>query len=136
MNRSGTAHPLALGAAFLVIAVATLCWLAWFKSYPRGTGFDDLSGVAVPFALIGLTALWLIVRALLHGRVQWRTITVVVVAFAFALAPVIIYCGPVACFAPGPSKFMGWFIVIGVAVAALAHHWALEAASRKPRAEG
>jgi hypothetical protein len=38
---------------------------------------------------------------------------------------VIGYCGPVACFAPGPSRLMGWFVLGGVAIAALLHHLVL-----------
>jgi hypothetical protein len=110
----------------VVFVVVSGLWLTHYKSYPRGTGFDDLTGVFVPFALLVLTGLWLVVRALLHGRVHWRTVTVVVVALAFALAPVIVYCGPVSCFAPGPNRLMGWFVVGGVALAALVHHLVLE----------
>ncbi|CAN5313419.1 hypothetical protein BH10PSE9_BH10PSE9_18430 [soil metagenome] len=116
------AHLAAVAASIVVVIVVSALWLIHFKTYPRGTGFDDLSGVVVPFALLGLTALWLVVRALLEGRLRWRVVTVFIVALAFALAPVLLYCGPVACFMPGPQKYMGWFLVLGVAVAALAHH--------------
>ena len=48
-----------------------------------------------------------------------------------ALAYVItaVYCGPVACFQPGPNRLMGWFVVLGVAAAALVHQVVLEATS-------
>ncbi len=120
------AHVLAgLAALALVVAVGAL-WLLHYRSYPRGTGFDDLTGVFVPFVLLILTGLWLIIRALLEHRLRWRSLTVFITALAFALAPVVLYCGPVACFAPGPNRFMGWFVVIGVALGALVHHLVLK----------
>jgi len=122
MNRTVLAHILATGAALAVAIVVGAAWLIHFKSYPRGTGFDDLTGVFVPFVLLLLIGIWFFVRALLEHRVRWRTLTVFITALAFALAPVFIYCGPVACFAPGPTRFMGWFVVAGVVVAALVHH--------------
>ena len=122
MKRPIGAHLLALLAALVVVVAVSAVWLMHFKSYPRGTGFDGLTGIFVPFVLLVLSGLWLLVRTLLHRRVRWRTVTVAITALAFALAPVILNCGPTACFTPGPEKMMGWFVVIGVVLAALVHH--------------
>jgi hypothetical protein len=134
VSRPARAHVAAIAASAVVVVAVSALWLMHFRTYPGGSGFDDLSSVYVPFALLGLSALWLVVRALLEGRFRWRVVTVFIVSLAFALAPVLIYCGPVACFIPGPQKYMGWFLVIGVAVAALAHHIVLGRVAAKQAA--
>ena len=129
MNRPVRAHVWSLLAAFAVIVVVSALWLAWYRSFPRGTGFDDLTGIVVPFGLLFLTAVWLIVRTVAHGRMNWHVVTVIVAALALAYGQVAIYCGPFACFTPGSTRMMGWFLVGGAVVVALVHHFVLNAAS-------
>ncbi len=125
-HRPVRAHVWAFLASLLAAVVVSALWLAHYKTYPRGTGFDDLTGIFVPFVILVLVGLWLVLRAVLHGRVRWKVVTVAITSLAFALAPVIVYCGPVSCFAPGPNRLMGWFVVAGVALAALVHHVVLD----------
>jgi hypothetical protein len=129
MNRPILAHVWSLLAALAIIVIVSALWLAWYRTFPRGTGFDDLSGVAVPFGLLFLTAVWLVVRAVAHGRMNWHIVTVSVAALALAYGQVAIYCGPFACFTPGSTRMMGWFLVIGAVVAATVHHFVLNLAS-------
>lgn len=129
MNRPLRAHVWSLVAAAVVLVVVSALWLAWYRTFPRGTRFDDLTGVAVPFGLLFLAAVWLIVRAVAHGRMNWHVVTVIVAAAALAYGQVAIYCGPLACFTPGSSRMMGWFLVGGAVAMALVHHFVLNAAS-------
>jgi hypothetical protein len=50
---------------------------------------------------------------------------VILVSATSAYLIVAMTCGPVACFQQGSNRAMGWFIVGGVALAALVHHLAL-----------
>jgi hypothetical protein len=133
MKRPLRAHAYALIGALMVLVLVSALWIVNLR---RGPALDGFTGgpmvIFVPFFLLIVTGLWLAVRAMLHGRVHWRGLTVVVAA----LAPVILYCGPVACFAPGPNRLMGWFVVLGVALAALVHHIVLEASSRRTQHAG
>lgn len=129
MKRPIHAHVWSLLAALGIIVIVSALWLAWYRSFPRGTGFDDLTGIAVPFGLVFLTAVWLVVRAVAHGRMNWHVVTVIVAALALAYGQVAIYCGPFACFTPGSTRMMGWFLVGGAVVVALVHHFVLNAAS-------
>jgi hypothetical protein len=125
VKRPALAHIFALIATLLAIVAVGALWLAYYRTYPRGTGFDDLTGIFVPFALLFLVGVWLVVRAIAHHRVQWRVLTVIVAALALAYAQVAVYCGPVSCFTSGSNRFMGWFLVGGAALAALVHHFVL-----------
>jgi hypothetical protein len=127
VKRPARAHIFALLAALAAVVAVSALWLAHFRTYPRGTGFDDLTGIIVPFGLLFLVGVWLVVRAIVHGRFQWRVATVIVAALALAYAQVAVYCGPVACFTAGSARLMGWFLVGGAALAALVHHGVLNA---------
>jgi hypothetical protein len=131
LNRPFQAHVWSLLAALVVVIAVSAAWLAWYKTFPRGTGFDDLTGIVVPFGLLILVGLWLVIRALAHGRVVWGLATVVGAALALTYVLTAIYCGPLACFTPGPSRLMGWFLVGGAVLAALAHHLVLTGVSRR-----
>jgi hypothetical protein len=121
MKNPATAHAVAIGAAVLVVLLASAFWMV----EAEGASVVGLTVGMIALVLVGLETLWLVVRALLERRVRWRVVTVVIVAAVFALAPVLLYCGPTACFTPGPNRLVGWFIVGGVAFAALLHHLVL-----------
>ena len=134
MKRTARAHVYALLATLVAILIVSALWILNLGMGPPLDGFTGGPMVIfVPFFLLIVSGLWLAVRAVLHGRVHWRAITVVVAAAALALAPIVLYCGPVSCFAPGPNRLLGWFVLGGVAFAALAHHIVLEASSRAAR---
>jgi hypothetical protein len=61
-----------------------------------------------------------------EGSARWNFVVVLLGACVFAYAAVALMCGPVACFVPGPGLYMGWFLVGGVALAGLAHHFVRE----------
>jgi hypothetical protein len=128
MNRPVSAHVWSLIAAAVGLVVVSALWLLW-----RGGGLADAGGAEVPFGLLFLTAVWLIVRAVAHGRMSWHVVTVVVAAAALAYGQVAIYCGPLACFTGGDAAMMGWFLVGGAVLIALVHHFVLEAATRGGR---
>ena len=127
MRRAARAHIVALVAALATIVVVSALWIANLRMGPAVGGW--LAGpmvVFVPFGVVVVTAFWLIVRGLLHGRVRWRALTVLAAAGGLALVVVAGYCGPLACFMPGPNRLMGWFLVVGVALTALVHHLVLD----------
>ncbi len=65
---------------------------------------------------------WVVVRAIAHGRMSWHVVAVFVAAGAGVWRQVAI-CGLLACFSPGAARAIGWFLVIGSIAAALAHHF-------------
>jgi len=82
--------------------------------------------LGLPVALASLTLIWLLARGLIGMKVKWSFALIVVAAAVFAGGVVAALCGPVACFRPGAYAAIGWFIVGGVAFAALAHHYVRE----------
>lgn len=127
------AHLLALLAALAAVVVVTALWIVNLRMGPPLEGFTGGPMlIAMPMFLLLVVGAWLVVRVLLQGRVRWHVVLVVVVAAAFALAPVVLYCGP-ACFAPGPNRLLGWFVVVGAAATALVHHLVFEALSGENR---
>ncbi len=128
------AHLLALVAAFAVVIVVVGLWIVALRMGPRMDSF--VAGpmiIAAPFLLVAGIFLWLCLRAGIW--IRWTALTVLGVSFGFAVIAVALICGPTACFTPGPNRMMGWFVVGGVAAAALAHHLALVAVSGEPHAE-
>lgn len=129
-NTERRAHLLALLAALATVVVMTALWIVNLRMGPPLEGFTGGPMlVSMPIFLLLVVGVWLVVRALLQGRFQWHAVVVVIVAAAFALAPVILYCGPVACFSPGPNRLLGWFVVGGAALTALVHHLVYQAIS-------
>jgi hypothetical protein len=116
-----------LVAAFLAIVVVTFGWIVNLRMGPRLEGFTGgPMALFVPLALLLLTAGWLILRGVLHGRVHWGVLGVLVVTAVATLVIVAVTCGPVACFVPGTSnRLAGWFLVLGVPLVALVHHLVL-----------
>ena len=125
--RPARAHIAAALTALVVAVAASAAWLVWYKTFPRGTGFDDLSGLFGALTIFGLSVLWLVLRAIVP--VARTALMAVVVAAVLTAIVVVMMCGPVACFVPGPERLLGWFVVVGVAVAALLHHLVLVALS-------
>jgi hypothetical protein len=133
-GRVRRAHLLALLAALATVVVMTALWIVNLRMGPPLEGFTGGPMlISMPLFLLLVVGVWLVVRAMLGGRFRWHALLVVIVAAAFALAPVILYCGPVACFAPGPNRLLGWFVVVGAALTALVHHLVYEATSGEGR---
>ena len=125
MRRTARAHIAALVAAFLTILAVGALWIVNLRMGPKLGLEGGAMVVFLPLMLLLATALWLIVRGVLHGRVRWTAIKVVVASLALAYVVVAVDCGPIACFAPGPDRLLGWFLVGGVALTAFVHHMVL-----------
>lgn len=134
MKRPARAHILALVAAFAAVVVVSALWIVNLRMGPPLEAWTGgATVIIVPMALVALTAGWLIVRGVLHGRVHWHAVTVLAVSAVGTLAVVVVACGPLACFLPSRSNyFMGWFVVLGVALTALVHHIVLNGLTPGP----
>jgi hypothetical protein len=127
------AHSIAIAAAFLAIVAATAAWIANLRAGPKLGLEAGAMVVIVPLALLVLTAIWLVVRAMLGGRQRWGALGATTICAVLAYVIVALTCGPVACFQAGPNRAMGWFLVGGVALAALVHHVLLGWLVKSPR---
>jgi hypothetical protein len=117
------AYLVAAAAAFVVIVVVTALWIVHLRLGPRLDGWVAGPMVLfVPMFLLILTGCWLIARPVLGRWIDWRLGTVAAATLIGVYLLTAVICGPIACFQPGPNRAMGWFIVIGVAAAALMHH--------------
>ena len=67
-------------------------------------------------AVLAASALWIV--NLRPGQAT----TVFKGSLALSAVLVVGYCGPLACFASGNNRLMGWLFVGGVAAPALLHH--------------
>lgn len=125
--RAFAAQLVGILAAFAVAAAVSVAWLVHLRLSPQFAGFSIKPSVlGVPAALAGLTLLWLLARGLAEGGARWNFVVAAVGSGGFAYAVVAAFCGPTACFLPGPGRLSGWFIVGGLAVAALVHHFVRE----------
>jgi hypothetical protein len=131
MKRPARAHVFSLLAALATIVAVSALWIVNLRLGPPLEAWTGgATVILIPIGLVILTAGWLVVRGLLHGRVHWRAVTVLAVTILVPLAVVVVTCGPVACFEPGrPNYAAGWFVVGGVALTALVHHIVLNATS-------
>ena len=126
MKRPARAHIFALIAAFVAIVAVSALWIVNLRSGPPFDGWTAGPMVIfVPFFLLIVTVIWLLIRGVLHGRVQWGAVGVVLAALALSAVMIVAYCGPVACFVPGNNRLLGWFIVGGAVLAAAVHHFVL-----------
>ena len=82
MKSPAHAHAAAIASAVVAVAVASGFWLL---RVDQG-GVKDLSEGWLPAAILLLAAAWLVIRVLLEHRIQWRVITVIIVAFAVSMS--------------------------------------------------
>ena len=126
MKRPLSAHIFALIGALAAVVATSALWIVNLRLGPPLDGW--VAGpmvIFVPAFVLILLAVWLLVRAALHGRIRWRISTVALATLIPSVAVVILNCGPTACFAPGNDRLLGWFVVGGVVAAALIHHLVL-----------
>jgi hypothetical protein len=126
VKRPARAHILALIAALAAIIATSALWVVNLRLGPPLDGW--VAGpmvVFVPAIVLILSAIWLLVRAVLHGRVRWRSSSVLAATLGLSLVVVLFTCGPIACFTPGNNRLLGWFVAGGVAIAGLVHHLVL-----------
>lgn len=138
MQRSLGAHLFALIAAFAVVVAVSALWIANLRLGPPLDGW--VAGpmvIFVPAFVGGFLVVWLITRTALQRRIPWRGSTVALSTLLPSTALVVLNCGPTACFVPGNSnRLLGWFVVGGVVVAALVHHFVLVLATPVPQHGG
>ena len=126
------AYLIATATAIAEIVVVTALWIVYLRAGPPLDAFVAGPLLAtVPAALLFLLGAWLVQRGLFGRRVEWTAVRVLAACGIFAYLVTAIFCGPVACFQSGPNRAMGWFIVLGVAAAAVTHHLLLEWLLRK-----
>jgi hypothetical protein len=122
-------HGLAILAALLVVVATTALWIVNLRMGPPMEGFTGgPMALSLPILLLVLTVVWVVIRSV--AGLRWSALSVFLASAIAAYVLAAIWCGPVACFVPGPNRLMGWFLVGGIAIAALAHHLVLAAFSR------
>jgi hypothetical protein len=114
-------HTLAIAAAVLALVAAAAGWIVNLRAGPRLGLEAGAIVVIVPLAMLVLFAMWLVVRTLL-ARVRRGALGMTAVCAMLTYTIVAVACGPITCFQAGPHRAMGWFLVGGVAAAALVHH--------------
>jgi hypothetical protein len=120
--KPAAAHSIAIAAVILVIVTVTAGWIVNLRAGPKLGLEAGAMVVMVPLALFVLTAMWLTVRAMAEKRLRLNALAATAICAFFAYILVAVTCGPIACFQAGPNRAMGWFLVGGVALAALVHH--------------
>ncbi len=124
MPRRTRAYAVALIAALVVFVAVSAAWIFSLRLGPQMGLEGGAMVVFVPAYLVLLTAVWLVVRA--FARMCWTLTNLLAVTIIVPLVLVVSDCGPIACFVPGPRRMSGWFIVGGLPLIALAHHFVLE----------
>lgn len=131
MKRVALPHAVSVIAALEVIALASLAWVVNVRSGPPIGPRSGVIVVFMPLALLILFAMWMVLRFVILRRIAWPAYLVLAVAIVVGYLIVAASCGPTACFVPGPNRFMGWYLVLGVAGAAFVHHLALTSFDKK-----
>jgi hypothetical protein len=121
-SRKTRAFLLAALAEFLVLFAVIGLWnlnIGW----DAPVGSLPLLGV-VPMLLLTLGSVWLALRFGMRRSIKWTPGTVATAAGSFGFVAVAFSCGAAgACFLPGEFRLLGWFVVGGIVLAALAHHY-------------
>jgi hypothetical protein len=128
-------HAIAIAAAIAAIVATTAAWIVNLRAGPKLGLEAGAMVLIVPLALFVLAGMWFVVRLWLSAPLRWGVVAMTCLCALFAYVLVAVTCGPIACFQPGPNRAMGWFLVGGVALAALVHHGVLAWLS-KPRLGG
>jgi hypothetical protein len=123
-GRNVQAFVLALIAEFVVLFAVIGLWLLTlrFGPPPENSPNAQLLGV-VPMLLLSLGIVWQAIRFGMRRSIDWTPATVATGAAGFGFVAIAFSCGPGACFLPGEYRLMGWFVVGGIILAALAHHY-------------
>ncbi len=124
MRARARAHTRALIAAFVTFLVVDALWVVTLRLGPRMGLEAGALVLFVPVYLFILGLVWFAVRYV--ARVRWRVTNVLAVTVIVPLVLVMADCGPIACFVPGPDQMSGWFVVVGLPLIALAHHFVLD----------
>jgi predicted permease len=131
MSAGVRAHAVALIAALEALVAVSIAWVVNLRSGPRLGLEASAILVFLPIGLLILFGMWLVLRFLLVRRLRWTGLLALAGSIALGYLMVAASCGPVACFQAGPNRYMGWFLVLGIALAALAHHLALTPFNKK-----
>jgi hypothetical protein len=131
MNRAGLAHSIAVIAALEAIVLTSVAWVVNLRGGPRLGLEAGAVAIFLPLGLLVLFGMWLVLRFILLRRLAWNALLAVAAALALGYLVVAASCGPTACFTASPNRYMGWFLVLGAASAALLHHLVLVAFNKK-----
>ena len=132
MQRPVLANISAIAAAFLAIIAVSALWIVNLRMGPRLEGFTGGAMVImVPVALLILTAIWIILRALFGRQRAIAPWLALAGGAVIGLVAVVANCGVTACFVPGSERLAGWFVVGGTGLAALVHHIVLSRFERR-----
>jgi hypothetical protein len=123
-GRNLQAFVLALIAEFVVLFGVIGLWLLNLRSGPSLENSPNAQLLAVvPMLLLSLGIVWLALRFGMRRSITWTPATVATGAGSFGFVAIAFSCGPGACFLPGDYRLAGWFVVVGIILAALAHHY-------------
>lgn len=111
-------------AEFLVLFAVIALWILNLRLGPPIEGFSGGPLLAlVPMLLLTLGIVWIALRFGMRRSINWTPGTVAAAAGGFGFVAIAFSCGPGACFMPGEYRLLGWFVVGGIVLAALVHHW-------------
>ena len=123
-SRAARAFLLAALAEFLVLFAVIGLWLLNLRLGPPFENSPNAQLLAVvPMLLLTLGIVWLALRFGMRRSINWTPATVAAGAGSFGFVAIAFSCGPGACFVPGEYRLLGWFVVGGIVLAALAHHF-------------
>ncbi len=117
--------------AFLLSVLAEFAVLfavigLWILSVRLGPPIDGFAGAPllamVPMLLLTLGIVWNVIRFSMRHSINWTSATIAGSAAGFGFVAIAFTCGPTACFIPGENRLLGWFVVGGIILAALAQH--------------
>jgi hypothetical protein len=123
-GRNLQAFLLALIAEFAVLLGVIGLWIVNLRLGGPVENSPDapLLGV-MPMMLLSLGIVWLALRFGMRRSIDWTTTTVATGAASFGFVATAFSCGSGACFLPGEYRLFGWFVVGGIVLAALVHHF-------------
>jgi hypothetical protein len=122
-GRTTRAFLLSVLAEFAVLFAVIGLWILHLRLGPPIEGFAGGPLLAaVPMLLLTLGIVWNALRFSMRRSISWNPVTVAAAAGGFGFVAIAFTCGPTACFIPGENRLLGWFVVGGITLAALAHH--------------
>jgi hypothetical protein len=123
-GRIARAFLLSVLAEFIVLFAVIGLWILNLRLGPPVEGSPAAPLLAVvPLLLLTLGIVWIALRFGMRRSVNWTPATVAAAAGGFGVVATVFSCGASACFVPGEYRLLGWFVVGGIVLAALVHHW-------------
>lgn len=128
------AHMLAVASGFLGVLLVCAAWITSLRLGPPLEAWVAGATIAfVPVVLVLLAILAMAVNLVFENLRPRGLLAATLTGAALALGAVLFSCGPFACFLPGVNRMMGWFLVLGTALAAALHQIVLMHFKRRVR---